>query len=219
MRALGLIFVGVFFALATFSSSRAEDADNISSFFAEPDSSHLAKVADRVMRGAAEFCPKRANGPRLSSSGEPMLCGYPIVLTHRGRLPASTNGERIRVTTGLLRDIRNDDELALILAHELSHILLGHPGRVRGEAIKQAEQAADRLGVIIVERAGYDTDRAVRIVTRVAAAGGHAYGAGGRYHLPIRRVKAMKAVIAQTTNLEAGGRTLTPAELITLASL
>ena len=39
---------------------------------------------------------------------------------------ALTNGEQIYVTYGLLRFVDNDDELAVVLGHELAHIVMGH---------------------------------------------------------------------------------------------
>jgi predicted Zn-dependent protease len=45
---------------------------------------------------------------------------------------AFADGEEISVTTGMLRFVNNDDELALVIGHELAHNVLGHPDYERG---------------------------------------------------------------------------------------
>lgn len=39
---------------------------------------------------------------------------------------AATDGEKVYVTRGMMRFIRDDDELAIILGHEMAHAYLGH---------------------------------------------------------------------------------------------
>jgi predicted Zn-dependent protease len=75
------------------------------------------------------------------------------------------------MTTRLLSFVRSDDELALVLAHEMAHNILGHPARLRalnvprgpsrslgksGRHVWQTEEEADRLAVKLLAAAGYD---------------------------------------------------------------
>ena len=53
-------------------------------------------------------------------------CAYPTVLEDDGELNAYADGEKIVVKRGLLDFITNDDELALVVGHELAHNVLGH---------------------------------------------------------------------------------------------
>jgi len=50
------------------------------------------------------------------------------VLNHQD-MTAGASGQTIVVTSGLLRFMTSDDELAIVLGHELAHVLLGHVPR------------------------------------------------------------------------------------------
>ncbi len=54
------------------------------------------------------------------------VCAMPAVLLRDDTVNAYADGERIYVTTGMLRFLESDDELALILAHEMAHNARGH---------------------------------------------------------------------------------------------
>lgn len=54
------------------------------------------------------------------------FCDSHAVVFPEGTVNALTNGEVILVTYGLLRFVDNDDELAMVLAHELGHNVMGH---------------------------------------------------------------------------------------------
>jgi hypothetical protein len=90
---------------------------------------------------------------------------------------AWANGERIMVAAKLLDRCRTENELALVVAHELAHNLLGHrkhlaslrvpeSGFLRGlgagsSRIRETEEEADRLGVRLALSASYDVGKAV----------------------------------------------------------
>lgn len=91
----------------------------------------------------------------------------------RSRQPnAFANGRYAIVTTQVMGFTRGDDELAIVLAHELAHNILEHKqkldeqgvpkgplrrfGRNAGR-IRATEEEADRLGVRLLAAAGYDT--------------------------------------------------------------
>jgi hypothetical protein len=100
----------------------------------------------------------------------------------RSRLARSTqanafaDGRTAIMTTRLLAFVRNDDELAVVLAHEAAHNILGHPGRLEADnlakgffghfgagaaRVRATEVEADRLAVKLVWAAGYDTAAAI----------------------------------------------------------
>ncbi len=82
-------------------------------------------------------------------------------------------GGKICVFTGLLGVVRSDDQLAAVLAHEVSHALAHHTSeriareRTRGGGIlslsydRQQESEADHIGVFLMTFAGYDPQQAV----------------------------------------------------------
>lgn len=141
-------------------------------------------------------------------------------------LNAGADGRYVSVTTGLVGFARSDDELALILAHELSHNILRHrerldeqgvarggmlsafgsnPGRIRA-----TEDEADRLALHLMARAGYDIGVAPAFWDRY----GRRTGAGifsDRTHSSRRvRVAAAEREIALIRAQVATGRDPTP---------
>lgn len=53
-------------------------------------------------------------------------CGYPAMLQMDQVVNAYADGERVMVTRGMMAFTRNDDELALVVAHELAHDSMRH---------------------------------------------------------------------------------------------
>ena len=54
------------------------------------------------------------------------ICGYPVVLQESDAVNAYADGKRIIITKGMMRFAQQDQELALVVAHELGHNLMGH---------------------------------------------------------------------------------------------
>jgi predicted Zn-dependent protease len=70
----------------------------------------------------------------LSISLEP-ACDYEAALNRDAAINAYADGERILVNTGMMNFVRSEKELALVLAHELSHNFLGHVDTQRQRTI------------------------------------------------------------------------------------
>jgi metalloendopeptidase OMA1, mitochondrial len=82
-------------------------------------------------------------------------------------------GGKICVFTGLLKAVRNDDQLAAVLAHEIAHALAHHMServareRTSGRGLlslsydRQQELEADHIGVFLMTFAGYDPEQAL----------------------------------------------------------
>lgn len=114
---------------------------------------------------------------RFTLSGE-LSCGGRPVLYPEGGLNAWADGRRVAVTRELLDFAQTDDELAFVLAHEMSHNMLRHPSQRKGKftllasfgigsgAIKKQEIEADALASQMVVTAGYSVDGAVRFLER-----------------------------------------------------
>ena len=99
-------------------------------------------------------------------------CGYEVQLKPSDELNARADGRRLFISTALAQFAQTDDELALILGHELAHNVLGHRrwSETGGEgrtvvdrdcdprlcATGNHEQQADRVGLFLMARAGYD---------------------------------------------------------------
>ena len=87
----------------------------------------------------------------------------------------SAGAGRIFVTTGLLKNLSNESELAAVVSHEIAHQLLDHPKHAIRTMAKQQKAGdrpafayslrqeidADRLGLKILTVAGYDVRNAL----------------------------------------------------------
>lgn len=104
--------------------------------------------------GSVEGCVGRVRLARSTQMNAFSLRGYVIM------------------TTAMLGYMRGDDELAVVLGHELAHSILGHEGvrdeegllaglGIKASAMWKREAAADRLGLRLMDAAGYDLDAAI----------------------------------------------------------
>lgn len=60
------------------------------------------------------------------------------------------------VTSGLLKNVRSEDELAGVIAHEIGHLILYYADKKANHHNKIEESLADALGVKLLATAGYD---------------------------------------------------------------
>jgi len=130
---------------------------------------------------------------RGTSSSQLTVRAEPGCLAYVQTLPealkdAGADRRLVSISTAMVETTRNDDELAVLLAHELAHVALNHPakldalgvkrglGRYFGRsaaAIRETESEADRLGLYLAARAGYDVTIAPAFLWRL----GKAFGA------------------------------------------
>ncbi len=139
-------------------------------------------------------------------------------------------GGKMAIYTGIVNKLNlNDDEIAQIMGHEISHALLGH-GRERmsralatqgglmlgsivaGQDLsalgpvadialtlpnsRGAESEADRYGLELAARAGYDPRAAVRLWEKMAAASGNGPPQFLSTHpAPGNRIQALNALV------------------------
>lgn len=95
-----------------------------------------------------------------------------VRLARSSQVNAFANGRTVVMTTAMLDFLASDDELAVVLGHELAHNILAHPssrseeGLLAGLGIKASakwkrEEAADRFGLRLAHAAGYDLNAAI----------------------------------------------------------
>jgi len=81
----------------------------------------------------------------------------------------------IVVTTGMLNFLKNDSEVAVVMGHELAHIVKGHFSTSYREGYWQPyfsqdlEREADRWGLELAHRAGFNPEVGVAIWERMDA--------------------------------------------------
>jgi len=70
----------------------------------------------------------------------------------------------ITINEGMLRFVRNDAELALVLGHEIGHYKLGH-----WSSTPRNEYSADAYGARVIGKAGYSVCTGARVLKRFNA--------------------------------------------------
>ena len=202
------IAITMCWAVIAFCSACASDSaiqpDSLSStnkaqLGSEPN--RLGDVASRINVALADVCECQIASDMGSTTLE--LCGYPIKVENTAELHASTNGKRIRITSGMLRFFANDDELAFVLAHELSHILLDHAGAFDGNSPKEAEIEADRLGIQIVSKTDFDTQIAAKFPERLAQFYPGINSRNSTYKLPSKRTAMISSALREDSGPKA----------------
>ncbi len=162
-------------------------------------------VEAKTATGPVQIDLRRADGvTRLSYSPEPG-CASRVQIVPGRSINASADGRYVQITAAMVDFTRNDDELAVVTAHEMAHNILRH--KALGTPSKTAEYEADRLGVWLVARGGYDVDAVVPFWTRLGKSTGLGIlsdGSHPRWRPRVARVaEAVAAVKAQRAAKQA----------------
>lgn len=126
-------------------------------------------------------------------------CAFPIRLVDSVQINAATDGDKIAITSGMVRFLETDDEMAFLLGHEMAHAIQNHiakqkanraVGTVIGLLItvftgvdatglggelatlavsKDLEHEADVVGLYLAARAGYDVSKIPDFWRRMSA--------------------------------------------------
>ena len=91
----------------------------------------------------------------------------PLTVSNDKDINAYATPDKIIVNAGLLAYVHNNSELALIIGHELSHILHHDDG-----STILRELRADREGAIMIRNAGYDICTGAQALKRLHSNGG-----------------------------------------------
>jgi len=95
---------------------------------------------------------------------------YPeLILNTNGVMNAAGVGPYIIIFSGVIPFLRNKDEAAVLLGHELAHSKLGHLA-----STPHNEYEADRYGAAYAKKAGYNPCEGVKMFLR--------FGAGSETH-------------------------------------
>lgn len=76
--------------------------------------------------GQASFLVRRG-GEELTLVATPELqCDYPVAVIRDGQVNAYADGESIFVSDGMMRFVETDENLGVVVGHELAHNVMGH---------------------------------------------------------------------------------------------
>jgi Zn-dependent protease with chaperone function len=147
---------------------------------AQPDAKKwrpLTQASERQLEEALRSGPAEIrvfrHGRELSLTlGSLPACPDRVRLAYSNQVNAFSTSGGVVMTIAMLRFVRSDDELAVVLGHELAHGILGHPpmsseeGLLASFGIKAGtfwhrEEEADRLGLRLMAAAGFDLSAAI----------------------------------------------------------
>ena len=147
---------------------------------AEPKREKWRRLADEteseletaLRQGPAELRVLRAGRELELRLGSVPACLGRVRLARSTQVNAFATGRAVVMTVAMLNFLRSDDELAVVLGHELAHNIFHHramrseEGILRGLGLKPSavwkrEEAADRFGLRLMAAADYDLDAAI----------------------------------------------------------
>lgn len=181
-------------------------------------------VLDRALAAGATRLDIDHGGQSRSVTIQPhRACGYEVQLNPSDELNARADGRRLFISTALAGFTQSDDELALILGHELAHHVLRHrnwsdvggAGREANDAAAvngagDKETQADRVGLFLTARAGYDTRIAPAFWRRFGAANWRVRYPQLRHASAEARARALEQVQVEIDAKRAAGGPLLP---------
>ena len=184
-----------------------------------------AQLAQAAAIGVVDLVVERG-GHTLSVAVTPTAgCVSQVQLLPSPRIGARADGLHLSITTALVDYVADDNELALVIAHEMAHNALGHRAQFEAQGVRrglfgsyganavkvlEAERAADRLAYFLMARAGFDPRVALAFWPRLYAgpAGGH--GSVTTHPDQSMRINDAREAIAQIAAAAAAGRAPTP---------
>ncbi len=163
------------------------------------------------------------------------VCEFPTLLVRSADINAAADGTVLAITSGLFELTQSDDEVALILGHELAHNVFRHLELVKsakpasgtlldafaksaiGTAVAatinrpfsvQYEKEADYAGLYFMARAGYDIDAAAGFWKRLNETM-KAKSVAATHPTGPERLRAIEATIAEIKAKQKKGQPLT----------
>jgi len=138
-----------------------------------------------------------------------------VVNVSRG-LNSQADGEYVEVDTSLVAFARSEEQLAVVVAHEMAHNILGHRRRLAAERTirgrrgriaetRRTEDEADRYGVYLLDRAGFPPQAAAAFWARYGARRARLIH-DGSHAPPAERVAMIEREIARLEAMKAGGQ-------------
>jgi hypothetical protein len=168
------------------------------------------------------------------------ICSYPVVLVQDDMVNAFADGKAIYITSGMLRFVESDQELATVIGHELAHNAMDHMkaknvnralgtifdvvaaaygvntqgafGDAASQAYSQAFEAeADYVGVYALALAGVDTRGTANLWRRMGAEmGGIKTKYGSSHPGSTDRYLAIDSTVAEVNDKIVNMQPLTP---------
>lgn len=182
---------------------------------------------------------EREGIPRMVQIEPVKRCDYPVVLTDDIIVNAYADGESVMVTKGMMDFADKDEDLALVIGHELGHNVMDHIEKKSGNRILGAivdgliggltgvhttafqnaagmaysqdyEQEADYVGVYFMERGGYNSKEAPMFWRKMGANFPYAISHATTHPTSASRYVFLEKCAAEVKEKEKQGKELLP---------
>ncbi|WP_168355930.1 M48 family metallopeptidase [Sphingomonas gei] len=165
-------------------------------------------LVEHMRRGAVTLRVSSASGEREIHFVAERGCPSNVEFIPGDEVNAWADGKRVMISDGLLGRCATDDDLALVIGHEMAHNLLHHRQRLAAQGasantmlpaaaasaeIRAAEEEADRLAVGLATAAAYDLSGAEVFIGRLM---GQSNVAAATHPDLSRRLSLLRAAIA-----------------------
>ena len=178
---------------------------------------------------------------RITAYVQPVLaCDYPVRLVPSGVVNAYANGSSVVILSALLDAFPNDQEVGVVIGHELAHNLMGHSDKKRLEIWKNMyiaqllnkatntnagtlyaefdylnssvdyEYEADYVGLYLAARAGLDFEQAPAFLRGLAMSAPSSINRDSTHPKLAARYVVQEAAIAEIRRKMAQGKPLIP---------
>lgn len=142
-------------------------------------------------------------------------CGYAFLVDPSPDIYASAYEDQIQASSALTVYAGNDDDLAVWVGHEFAHAILNHPAERRGLGrlpwrTEAREREADRVGLWLMARAGYDPARAPALWRRAGSEFWQLQQPQLGHPSAEARARALDPVAAEIAALRAAGLPILP---------
>jgi hypothetical protein len=185
---------------------------------------YAARMESALAQGRTVLVGYLRDGQRHEARIEPaQACDYRIVFSNSPMVNAATDGRSVTVMRGLMNVLSRDDELALVVGHELGHNVLGHfqRGRMLGHqagpfgagaqfSMRAFEREADHIGLYFVALAGYDPEAAIQSSRKMAAQSPMGDRGSATHPSQAERYAGLQAALREIRGKLAEGQTLAP---------
>jgi len=147
------------------------------------------------------------------------VCDYGIILKMSGVVNAYANGKSIIVTTAMMDFAGTDEELALVVGHELAHNTMKHVRKaiwntvISGFATRTTrpfESEADYVGLYYMARAGYTLDNVEVFWKKLGVQHPKSIVRAKTHPVTPERLLAIRMAIEEIKTKRAAGKKLVP---------
>lgn len=219
----GLVAGDTLLAVNGEAFERYEAADKAADY--APVAAAKARLQAALAKGPVTLHIKRGGEARTIRITPDTGCASTVQLLPSDTSDAGADGRMISITTEMVAQTHDDDELAVVIGHEMAHNALRHRQRLdaagvsRGllrifgknaSRIKETEIEADHLGLYLMARAGFDIQAAPRFWERYGKAHDMSFLSEPTHPRWKTRVRQLTDTIVEIRKKEQTGQPLVP---------